>query len=151
MVYFFIKCALSGIIIAVVSEVAKRSPALGALTVSLPLVSLLGILWLWRDTGDVEQIARHAESFWHILPSVPMFLVFSVMLRAGAGLWPSMGVVPAVLLYAVTASVLAKFRIDLQEADIKPTTPSRHRTPSPARAAASRSASQAGVVPLRRD
>ena len=39
MVYFIIKCALSGIIIAVVSEVAKRSPALGALIVSLPLVS----------------------------------------------------------------------------------------------------------------
>jgi hypothetical protein len=46
MVYFIIKCALSGIIVAVVSEVARRSPALGALIVSLPLVSLLGILWL---------------------------------------------------------------------------------------------------------
>jgi hypothetical protein len=40
MVYFFIKCALSGIIIAVVSEVAKRSPAFGALIVSLPLVAI---------------------------------------------------------------------------------------------------------------
>jgi hypothetical protein len=39
MIYFLVKCALSGIIIAVVSEVAKRSPALGALIVSLPLVS----------------------------------------------------------------------------------------------------------------
>jgi hypothetical protein len=44
MIYFIIKCLLSGLIIAVVSEVAKRSPALGALVVSLPLVSLLGIL-----------------------------------------------------------------------------------------------------------
>ena len=52
MLYFVVKCALSGIIIAVVSEVAKRSPAFGALIVSLPLVSLLGILWLWRDTGE---------------------------------------------------------------------------------------------------
>jgi hypothetical protein len=30
MVYVVIKCALSGIIIAVVSEVAKRSPSLGS-------------------------------------------------------------------------------------------------------------------------
>jgi len=116
MVYFFVKCALSGIIIAVVSEVAKRSPALGALMVSLPLVSILGILWLWRDTGDAEQIARHAEStFWYVLPSVPMFLVLPAMLRAGVSFWPSMGVscVLTVLLYAVTASVLAKLGTDL--------------------------------------
>ncbi len=92
MVYFIIKCALSGIIIAVVSEVAKRSPTLGALIVSLPFVSLLGILWLWHDTGDTERIASHAEStFWYVLPSLPMFLVFPAMLRAGVGFWPSMG------------------------------------------------------------
>ncbi len=49
MAYFVIKCALSGIIIAVVSEVAKRSPSLGALIVSLPLVSLLvAALVQWR-------------------------------------------------------------------------------------------------------
>jgi len=77
MVYFIIKCALSGIIIAVVSEVAKRSPSFGALIVSLPLVSLLGIMWLWRDTGDVGRIASHAEStFWYVLPSLPMSLFF---------------------------------------------------------------------------
>ena len=52
MIYFAIKCTLSGIIIAVISEVAKRSPAFAALIASLPLLSLLGILWLWRDTGD---------------------------------------------------------------------------------------------------
>jgi len=48
MVYFVIKCALSGIIIAVASEVAKRSPAFGALIVSLPLVSLLVALARYR-------------------------------------------------------------------------------------------------------
>ena len=66
---------------------ARRSPSLGALIVSLPLVSLLGILWLWRDTGDIGRIADHAEStFWYVLPSLPMFLVLPAMLRAGMGL-----------------------------------------------------------------
>ena len=37
---YFVIVILSGIIIAVVSEVAKRSPPFGALIVSLPLVSL---------------------------------------------------------------------------------------------------------------
>ena len=43
--------------------------AFGALIVSLPLVSLLGIVWLLRDTGDTERIASHAQStFWYVLP-----------------------------------------------------------------------------------
>lgn len=116
MVYFIIKCALSGIIIALVSEVAKRSPALGALIVSLPLVSLLAILWLWRDTGDAERIASLSQStFWYILPSLPMFLLLPAMLRAGAGFWPSMGAscVVTIVLYAATASALEKFGINL--------------------------------------
>ncbi|MEO6380655.1 MAG: DUF3147 family protein [Nitrobacter sp.] len=111
MLYFIVKCAMSGILIAVVSEVAKRSPAFGALIVSLPLVSLLGILWLWRDTGDTERIAVHAEStFWYVLPSLPMFLILPAMLRAGIGFWPSLAAccVLTVLLYFLTAWALAK-------------------------------------------
>jgi hypothetical protein len=116
MVYFIIKCALSGIIIAVVSEIAKRSPSFGALIVSLPLVSLLGILWLWRDTGDAERIASLAQStFWYVLPSLPMFLILPAMLRAGIGFWLSMGATCAltILLYFITAWSLAKFGINL--------------------------------------
>ena len=116
MLYFILKCALSGIIVAVVSEVAKRSPAFGALIVSLPLVSLLGIIWLWRDTADTARIASHAEStFWYVLPSLPMFLVLPAMLRAGIGFWPSMGAGCAltIILYLVTAWSLARFGIDL--------------------------------------
>lgn len=112
MFYFVIKCALSGIIVAIVSEVAKRSPALGALIVSLPMVSLLAILWLWRDSGDVERIARHSEStFWYVLPSLPMFLVLPALLRAGAGFWLSLVICCALtaLLYCITTWALAKF------------------------------------------
>lgn len=36
---------------------ARCWPTLGALMVSLSLVSILGILWLWHDTSDVERIA----------------------------------------------------------------------------------------------
>jgi hypothetical protein len=116
MLYFVIKCVLSGIIIAAVSEIAKRSPTLGALVVSLPLVSLLGILWLWRDTGDIERIASHAEStFWYVLPSLPMFLALPAMLRAGVGFWPAMAAscILTIVLYFITAWALSRFGIHL--------------------------------------
>lgn len=76
MFYLAIKALLSGVIIAAVSEIAKRSPGFGALVASLPLVSVLGMFWLWRDTHDPARMAAHASStFWFVLPSLPMFLL----------------------------------------------------------------------------
>jgi hypothetical protein len=116
MLYFIIKCLLSGLIIAVVSEVARRSPTLGALIVSLPLVSLLGILWLWRDTKDIDRIAAHAEStFWYVLPSLPMFLVLPALLRGGrvSGRAWAPSCLLTIALYLATARTLARFGISL--------------------------------------
>src|SRR5947208_9718270 len=88
MLYLLVKAMLSGVIIMAVSEIARRSPAFGALIASLPLVSLLAIIWLWRDTGDVRRIADHAEAtFWYVIPSLPMFLIFPWMLRSGVVFW----------------------------------------------------------------
>jgi hypothetical protein len=88
MTYLLVKALLSGFIIAVASEIARRSPGLGALIVSLPLVSILAILWLWRDTGDTARIAAHAQAtFWYVLPSLPMFLALPALLRAGVNFW----------------------------------------------------------------
>ena len=86
--YLVIKAALSGIIIAIVSEVSKRFPGFGALIASLPLVSLLGALWLWHDKPDVGNMASHLEAtFWFVLPSLPMFLAVPWMLRNGVSFW----------------------------------------------------------------
>jgi len=105
MIYLAIKAALSGIIVAAVSEVSKRYPGLGGLIASLPLVSVLGMMWLWRDTGDVERMASHAEgTFWFVLPSLPMFLVIPALLRRGVAFWPSLmvGCTLTIGLYLVT-------------------------------------------------
>ena len=62
MLYTLTKALLSGAIIAAASEVAKRSPALGAVILSLPLVAVLAFVWLWRDTADKEAIASLSQS-----------------------------------------------------------------------------------------
>lgn len=93
MVYLVIKALLSGAIIAAVSEIAKRSPGFGALVASLPLVSILGMMWLWRDTGDVQRMATHAEgTFWFVLLSLPMFLLIPALLRRGMAFWPALAI-----------------------------------------------------------
>jgi hypothetical protein len=116
MLYLAIKAALSGVIIAIVSEVAQRRPGLGALIVSLPLISVLSIMWLWRDTGDVVRIAAHAEAtFWLVLPTLPMFLVFPTLLRAGIGFWIALGAscLLTVVLYLFTIWLLPKFGVSI--------------------------------------
>ena len=88
MLYLLLKAVLSGVIIAVASEVARRWPGWGALIVSLPLVSMLAMIWLWRDTHDPVRMAAHAEAtFWFVLPSLPMFLLIPLLLRQGASFW----------------------------------------------------------------
>jgi hypothetical protein len=40
------------------------------------LVSVLGMMWLWRDTRDPDRMMAHVTgTFWFVLPSLPMFLV----------------------------------------------------------------------------
>jgi hypothetical protein len=96
MLYFIIKAGLSGLIVAAVSEIARRNPGWGGLLASLPLTSLLAMLWLWRDTGDGERVAELAGSaFWFILPSLPLFLVLPWLIRSGMGFWLSMAIVVA--------------------------------------------------------
>jgi hypothetical protein len=108
MAYLLVKALLSGLIVAAASEVARRWPGIGGMIVSLPLVSLLAFIWLWRDSGDVEKVAALAQSaFWFFLPSMPMFLVLPLMLRAGWGFWPSLGLALAL----TTALYLAMFAL----------------------------------------
>jgi len=93
MLYLAIKALISGIIVAAASEFARRSPGVGGLIVSLPLVSLLTFIWVWRDTGDSARIAELAQSaFWFFLPSMPMFLALPAMLRSGMSFWTAFAI-----------------------------------------------------------
>ena len=115
MLYAAIKTLLSGVIIATASEVAKRSPALGAVIVSLPLTSILAFIWLWHDTSDKEVAALSQSTFWFVLPSLPMLLILPALLRGGASFWTALGLscLVTLLLYGAMAWTLAKFGISL--------------------------------------
>ncbi len=116
MLYLAIKSLLSGIIIAAVSEIAKRWPGFGALLASLPLISILGMLWLWTDTKDVSRLASHAEgTFWFVLPSLPMFLLIPFMLRKGVGFYPSLlaGCALTIALYLAMTLIGPRFGLKL--------------------------------------
>lgn len=115
MLYFILKCAVSGVLVAAASTLAKRYPGFGALVASLPLVSVLGMIWLWRDKPDVANMAAHAQAtFWYVMPSLPMFLAIPALLRRGVAFWPALGLGCALTLALYAGMTWAAPRIGLR-------------------------------------
>ncbi|HET7708939.1 MAG TPA: hypothetical protein VFK50_05315 [Sphingomicrobium sp.] len=53
MLYLLVKAAVSGLLIAIISEVSRRQPGWGGLIASLPLVSVLALIWLLRSGMNI--------------------------------------------------------------------------------------------------
>ena len=116
MLLFVIKAVISGLLVATISLIAKRYPGWGGLVASLPLVSLLSMLWLYGETRDTERVADLAMgAFWFFLPSIPMFLVIPMMLRSGFSFGLTMGVaiVLTMALYAAMGLIAPRLGITL--------------------------------------
>jgi hypothetical protein len=111
-----VKTLLSALIITAISEIAKRSPAFAALIASLPLLSVLGMIWIYNETHDIPRLAAHSEAtFWFVLPSLPMFLALPAMLRHGMGFYLALAINCALtaLLYLATVKLSAYFGVKL--------------------------------------
>jgi hypothetical protein len=114
MLYYLVKLVLSAVIIVAVSELAKRQPAWAGSLASLPLVSLLGIVWLYVDTRDVQQVSALSTSiFWLVLPSLLFFLALPLLLKQGLGFTASMLLAIVVMLagYGLMLAGLRRFGV----------------------------------------
>lgn len=94
--YLLLKALLSGAVVAVASEAARRSSLLGAVLVSLPLTSILALAWLYRDTRDVDEVASLSWSIlWVVVPSLVFFAALPLALRS-LDFWPALALACAV-------------------------------------------------------
>lgn len=112
--YLITKALLSGIIIVAVTEFAKRNNTLASVIHSLPLLSLVALIWLYAETGDAALIGRHAfGTFWFVLPTLPFFLLLPALIGRGWSFWPALaaGLVLTVLLYGLTLRLLKAAQI----------------------------------------
>lgn len=113
---FLMKALLSGVLVATISTVAKRYPGWGGLIASLPLVSVLSMIWLYGETRDAERVATLSMgAFWFFLPSIPMFLLIPYLLRSGVNFVATMAIasLTTILLYAGMSWVAPKLGIVL--------------------------------------
>jgi hypothetical protein len=89
MTQYIVKIVLTALIVVAVSETAKRSTFWGGILVSLPLVSLLSMTWLWYETKDAQKIISWGV-FWLVIPSLALFAVLPLLLKRGVGFWPAL-------------------------------------------------------------
>lgn len=111
MLYYLLKLVISAALIVVVSEVAKRYSLVAGILASLPIVSVLAIIWLYIDTGSVERVSGLSVSiFWMVLPSLSLFLVLPLLLKNKVPFYPALALSAAVmvLLYWIMILVLKK-------------------------------------------
>ena len=109
------KYAITAAVVVLVSEAAKRSDKLGGLIAALPLVTVLALIWLYVENQPQQKLANHAwYTFWYVLPTLPMFLVFPALLpRLGFWLTLLACVALTVVCFGLLAVALKQFGIEL--------------------------------------
>jgi len=113
--WLWIKYLLTAAVVVAVSEFARRNDRLGGLIAALPLVTLLTLVWLQLEHQPAEKIANHARyTFWYVLPTLPMFLLFPALLDR-LGFWPALllSVLFALLCFAAFALLMRRFGVEL--------------------------------------
>lgn len=112
--YLVVKALLSGVIVAVASEAARRSSLLGAVIVSLPLTSILAMIWLYRDTHDSGEVADLSWSIlWVVVPSVVFFVALPLLLRSDVSFWVALVVASALTAVAYAVWIWSARRLGL--------------------------------------
>lgn len=109
------KYLLTSAVVVIVSEFARRSDRLGGFVAALPLVTVLTLIWLYIEKQPEAKLANHAwYTFWYVLPTLPMFLVFPWLL-VRVGFWPSLlaSAVLTVVCFGLLALLLRRFGIHL--------------------------------------
>jgi len=91
--YYLVKIVITTALIVLISEIAKRSTLAGAILASVPLISVLAMIWLYVDTKDVTKVIDLATSvFWLVLPSLALFVTLPLLLKQGLNFYLSMGI-----------------------------------------------------------
>ena len=102
--------------VVLISEVSKKSSIMGALFASIPIVSILGMIWLYIDTKDVSKISDLSIGiFWLVIPSLILFLILPLFLKQGMGFYSSiiLSILITAAAYALMVVLLGFFNIKI--------------------------------------
>jgi len=78
---YLIKIVLSALMVVAIVEATKRFGFWGSLLASLPILSVVSMIWIYSDTKDVQKISAFStQVFWFVIPSLGLFLALPWLL-----------------------------------------------------------------------
>ena len=116
MIQAIIKILVSSGIIVIVSEIAKKNTFFAGLIASIPLVSILSMLWLYFETEDIEKIKNLSNNIlWMVIPSLTLFLALPVLIKIGFNFYISLivSIIITIGCYSATLLILSHYGIKL--------------------------------------
>ena len=116
MTYYLVKIAITTILIVAISEIAKRSTFVGAILASVPLISVLAMIWLYIDTKDATKVSSLSIGvFWLVIPSLALFLTLPLLLKQGLNFYLSISISIGLTAgcYWIMVSALDHFGVEL--------------------------------------
>jgi len=117
MIRYIIKIIISAVLIVIISEIGKRASFWGGLIASLPITSLLAIIWLYIDTGDRKKVSNLSINiFWFVLPSLLFFVTLPFFVsKLGWNVYLSIALSSSITMfgYYIMAAILSKFGIKI--------------------------------------
>jgi hypothetical protein len=83
-----VRVVISAVLLVAVGEVSQRLPRVGALLLSLPIVSLLAFVMAWTRNHDLAAMSRLARETLVLVPlGLPFFVPLALADRLGLGFW----------------------------------------------------------------
>jgi hypothetical protein len=87
------KIVLTALIIFAVAQVSERNTLLAAVLASIPLVSVLAMMWMNFDGAPSDEIVKFSKGIvWLIIPSLLLFIIMPMLIERGWEFYPALGV-----------------------------------------------------------
>lgn len=118
MKYYLIKLIISSSVIVIVSEISKKSSFFGAVLASIPIVTVLSMIWLYIDTEDIGKIKNFSFNiFCMVFPSLVLFISLPFLINIGFNFWSSLAIAIlfTIIFYILTILILSNYGINLYD------------------------------------
>ena len=90
-ILYLLKTLLSAVIIVLVSEIAGRMPKVGALILSLPIVTVVALIFVWLKEKNLEPIVILSREMFVLVPiGLTLFLPLAFSESLNLDFWPAL-------------------------------------------------------------
>ena len=113
LVFDMFKILLTAVIIFAVAQLSQRDTLLAAVLASIPLVSVLAMMWMNHNGASSDDIVNFTKDIvWLVLPSLLLFIVMPELIQRGWNFYPALGggLSATVIGYFLMVELMKKFQ-----------------------------------------